>query len=441
LSWQLDQQVPPQDPPTEQGDTVAAINVVSTGLVQPTAVDWLPDGTMLIAEKGGVVKTFNNSALSSTPFIDISDIVNGTRDRGLLDIAVHPDFANNPYVYLLFTYDPPEVYNQAAGTNAGPDGKGNRAGRLIRVTADASNGYLTAEANSQVLLLGENSTWDNFNAFANSTVNFSEPPAGELPDGSYLQDFINSDSESHTVGGLAFAPDGALYVSIGDGASYNNVDRRADRVQHIDSLSGKILRIDPLTGDGLPDNPFYNGDPDANRSKVYQLGLRNPFRIAVDPVTGQLFIGEVGWTKWEEINSSGPGANFGWPFYEGGSGVSLVQPAYEATPEGQDFFSQNVPVDASLYALNHQADGINAIVMGDVYRGSAYGAEYQGNVFFNDLGQGIVRHASIDASGNVTDVNVFATGANVVVQISEGPDGFLYFADLDDGTVGRWEIV
>ncbi len=440
LSWQLDQQVPPQDPPTEQGDTVIGVDVVSSGLAQPTAIDWLPDGSMLIAEKGGVVKTFSGGTLSSTPFIDISGIVNNVRDRGLLDIAVHPDFENNPYVYLLFTYDPPEVF--AYSGLAGPDGVGNRAGRLIRVTADASNDYLTAVAGSEVVLLGTNSTWDNFNAFANSTFNFNEPPAGEFPDGSYLQDFIASDSESHTVGGLAFAADGALFVSIGDGASYNDVDVRADRVQHIDSLSGKVLRIDPITGEGLPDNPFYDsGDANANRSKVYQLGLRNPFRISVDPVTGRLFVGDVGWTKWEEINSAGAGANFGWPFYEGGNGVSQINVSYQNTPEGQDFFADNVSVDASLYALNHQADGINAIVMGDVYRGSQYGSEYQGDIFFNDLGQGIVRHASIDASGNVTDVNVFATGANVVVAIRQGPDGALYYVDLDDQQVGRWEFV
>ncbi|MFK8112025.1 MAG: DUF4347 domain-containing protein [Rubripirellula sp.] len=440
--WQLDQQVPPQDPPTEGGGTVVGVDVVTSGISQPTAVDWLPNGTMLIAEKNGVVRAANPSgSVGSSPFIDISAIVNGVRDRGLMDIAVHPDFVNNPYVYLLFTYDPPEVFNQQSGTLAGPDGRGNRAGRLIRVTADASNNYQTAVAGSDVVLLGANSTWANFNGFANSTVNFNEPPAGEFSNGTYLQDFIPSDSESHTVGGLAFAPDGSLFVSIGDGASYNQVDVRADRVQDIDSLSGKILRIDPLTGDGLSNNPFYNGNPDANRSKVYQLGLRNPFRISVNPTDGQLFVGDVGWGQWEEVNAAGPGANFGWPFYEGGSGNSLVQGSYASTPEGQAFFASSVTVEPSIYALNHAADGINAIVMGDTYTGALYGSEYTGDVFFNDLGQGIVRHASIDSLGNVTDVQTFATGANVVVGISQGPDGALYYVDLDDSVIGRWEIV
>ena len=193
LSWQLDQQVPPQDPPTEQGDTVVAIDIVTQGIFLPTAVDWLPDGTMLIAEKGGIVRTASGGVVSATPFIDISDMVNGVRDRGLLDIAVHPDFENNPYVYLLFTYDPPEVFNNTG--LAGPDGKGNRAGRLIRVTADAGNDYKTAVEGSEVVLLGTNSTWDNFNGFVNSTVDFDEPPAGINPDGTNIRDFIASDSE------------------------------------------------------------------------------------------------------------------------------------------------------------------------------------------------------------------------------------------------------
>lgn len=438
--WNMNQQAPPLDPPTEVGDTVVAVDIV-TGVTAPTAIDWLPDGTMLIAQKSGVVQTATAGQTGTSPFIDISSIVNNTRDRGLLDIAVHPDFENNPYVYLLFTYDPPEVFDQSNGTLAGPDGRGNRAGRLIRVTADATNDFKTAIAGSEVVLLGENSTWDNFNGFANSTADFNEPPAGENADGTYLQDFIASDSESHTVGGLAFGVNDELFVSIGDGASYNRVDIRADRVQDIDSLSGKVLRIDAINGNGLADNPFYNGNADANRSKVYQLGLRNPFRISVDDATGQLYVGDVGWSRWEEINAAGAGANFGWPFYEGRSGVNEAQSGYLGTPEGQAWLQRNEFITPSIYALSHQADGINAIVMGDVYRGSAYGSQYQGDVFFNDLGQGIVRHASINPDGSVGDVSVFATGANVVVAIAEGPDGALYYVDLDDSKVGRWELV
>ena len=410
---------------------------VVSALSLPTAIDWRAGSDqMFIAEKGGKVKVYENDEVLSEPFIDISNQVNGTRDRGLLDLALHPDFVNNPYVYLLFTYDPPEVFNNTG--EAGPDGKNNRASRLIRVTADAANGYRTAVANSEVVLLGKNSTWDNYNGFVNSTVDLDEPEAGVLPDGSYLQDFLNADSESHTIGAVEFGPDGALYVSNGDGASYNRVDPRAARVQDVDSLSGKILRIDPITGKGLSDNPFFNGDADANRSKVYQLGLRNPFRMTIDPDDGQIYIGDVGWTKWEEINAAGAGANFGWPYYEGGNGESLPTGGYADLPEAQDFYQNGPSVAPSLLGLNHRDDGINAIVMGDIYKGTVYDQAYQGDLFFNDLGQGIVRNVSLDANGNVASVDTFATGTSYVVQMIEGPDELLYYVNLVNGTVGRW---
>ena len=422
----------PVDSRTLDSETVIA------GLTEPTAIDWLTDGSnkMFIAEKGGVVKVFENGNLRSTPFIDISDQVNGIRDRGLLDIAIHPNFDANPYVYLLYTYDPPEVFNFTG--ESGPDGTNNRAARLIRVTADASTNYRTAVAGSEVVLLGKNSTWDNFNGQVNSTFDFDEAPAGILPDGSNLQDFLNADSESHTVGSVEFGPDGALYVSNGDGASYNRVDPRASRVQDIDNLSGKILRINPINGKGLSDNPFYNGDADANRSKVYQLGLRNPFRITVDPDNGKVYTGDVGWTQWEEVNAGEAGSDFGWPYYEGGDGESRQTVGYSSLPEAQAFYNSGTAVTPSFLGLNHNTTGINAIVMGDVYTGDAYPDRYKGDLFFGDLGQGIVRNISLDGNGDVSSVDTFTTEDPYIVQMVQGPDDLLYYVNLVNGTVSRW---
>ncbi len=425
-------------PPDLPGDNLTAESVAS-GLIQPVAIDFSPDGSNLyIAEQRGVVRVFRDGSLLPSPLLDFTDRVNGTFDRGLLDIAIHPDFGNNPYIYLLYTYDPPEVYNNTPGTFAGPDGNGNRAGRLTRVTADAATGYTTIVPDSEVILLGSNSVWANFNAFTNSTGDFDEPPAGILPDGSNLRDFIATDSESHTVGSVEFGTDGSLFVSIGDGTSFNRADPRTYRVQDIDNLSGKILRIDPITGNGLPDNPFFNGDAGANRSKVYQYGFRNPFRIAVHPDTGQLYVGDVGWTQWEEINTGAPGANFGWPHFEGGNGTNLRTGEYEDLPESVAFYPTNPTIEPSLLGLSHAIDGINAIVLGAVYNGDTYPAEFQGDLFFADLGRGIVQNVSLDSAGNVERVDTFATGHEIVVQIVQGPDGNLYYVDLDDGEVGRW---
>jgi glucose/arabinose dehydrogenase len=438
LSWSLSSNSnlleAPTPPPLVKKQTMV------TQLLQPTAVDWTADGSkMFIAEKGGVIKVFENGQLRSTPFIDLSSTVNSARDRGLLDIAVHPDFLNGkPYIYALYTYDPPETA-QNTGL-AGIDGVGNRAGRLTRITADANTNYTRAIANSEVVILGKNSTWNNFNAFVNSTRDFSEKPAGILPDGTNLRDFLAADSESHSIGSVEFGPDGTLYVTNGDGTSYNQMDPRTVRVQDIDNLSGKVLRIDPITGEGIASNPFYNGDANANRSKVYQYGLRNPFRMSVHPQTGQVYVGDVGWTQWEEINAGAAGANYGWPYFEGGSGVNIKTNSYQNLAAAQAFYISGKPVTPSIFALNHAADGINAIVMGDVYTGTALPSKYSGDLFFNDLGQGIVRNANLDASGKVTSVETFATGAQYVVQIAQGPDGNLYYVDLDDGLVGHWQI-
>ena len=282
-SWNFSLDVPPEDPPLNPSGDIVEQDLI-TGLNQPLALAWSPDGRNLyIAEKGGVIKVARDGSTNPTVLIDISDQVNNIQDRGLIDFAIHPDFEENGYVYLLYTYDPPEVFDNIGNTFAGPDGRGNRAGRLMRVTADASTDFTSIVPGSEVILLGTNSTWENFNAFVDSTVRLSEPQAGFTPGTGYLRDFINSDSLSHTVGSLAFALDGSLFVSIGDGASFNQTDPRALRVQSLDSLSGKVLRIDPLTGQGLSDNPFFDGDPDSNRSKVYQLGLRNPWRLAARP--------------------------------------------------------------------------------------------------------------------------------------------------------------
>ncbi|MGI9473202.1 MAG: lectin-like domain-containing protein [Rubripirellula sp.] len=438
LSWDVSLAAPPTNPSINPSGDVQATNLIS-GLNQPTAIVWTEDGrNMYISEKGGVVKVARDGVLLDDVVIDISDIVNGVRDRGLLDIAVHPDLDNHPYLYLLYTYDPPETENY--GGLAGQDAFGNRAGRLMKVELDASNDYTTIVANSEEIILGTNSTWDNFNGFVDSTLNFGAAPAGVNPDGSYVQDFIASDSQSHTIGSLAWGLDGNLFVSTGDGASYNQVDPRAVRVQDIDNLSGKVLRIDPLTGAGIADNPFATNDLFENRSKVYQLGLRNPFRITVNDATGEVFVGDVGWTKWEEINAGGAGMNYGWPYYEGAAGESQPTGGYRNLPGANDFYDSG---DGSppLVSLNHVADGIDAIMLGDFVNNGDLGFQYEGALFFNALGSGIVRYVTFDEDGNPVSVDTFTTGARYVVDIQQGVDGSLYYVNLAQGTVGKWEIV
>ena len=438
-SWNVTLEPPDPDPKQIPQGIIVENNIVS-GLNQPLAVQWALDGdNMYIAEKGGVLKVVRNGGAVQT-VIDISDRVNEYQDRGLIDFALHPDFEDNGYIYLLYTVDPPQVYDNIGNAFAGPDGKGNRAGRLIRVTANEATNFTTILPNSEVILLGTNSTWENFNAFTDSTLNFGEPPAGTLPDGSYLQDFINSDSRSHTVGSLAFDAEKKLFVSIGDGASFNATDVRALRVQDIGSLSGKVLRIDPITGNGLPSNPFFNGDPTANESKVYHYGLRNPWRLSIDSETDRLYIGETGLVNFEEINTGPAGTNFGWPYYEGGQGVNRQTPSYAGLPQARAFYQSGAYAKPGSIALAHGA-GSDTIVLGAVTEGLVYGPQYDGDVFYNDLARGVVRHADMNANGDLVSTQVFTTGAAYVVDMQQGPDNFLYYVNLVEGTVGRWELV
>ncbi|MCC5642546.1 PQQ-dependent sugar dehydrogenase [Nostoc sp. CHAB 5824] len=456
-----------------------ALEAVTSGLNQPTAFDWTSDQKrMFIAQKNGVVRVLDNGTLLSTPFINISGQVNDTRDRGLLGIAVHPDFGKttNPknYVYLLYTYDPPETNpnnpnNNPNSTLDNPDQNGNRTARLIRVEADPNTNYTTAITGSQVVLLGTNGTWENINRpDGNSTnVSLGYAPSGILNKDTgkpftslqdYLnnldkvqnvQNFIANDSESHSVGSVRFGTDGSLFVSLGDGTSYNGIDPRAIRVQDVNNLSGKILRIDAITGQGLSSNPFYNGDPDSNRSKVYNLGLRNPFRFTIDKSTNTPFIGDVGFDSYEEVNIGKPGANFGWPFYEGGLDangniVSVKQPSYSNLDAAKAFYSSGKTVAAPAYTYKHFAS--NSIVLGDFYTGNTFPSIYQDALFVGDFSQGTIDALKFDSQGKLVSVKRFASRADrpnlgVPTQITTGKDGNLYYANLTGGEIDRFRPV
>lgn len=402
-----------------------AFETVASGLGGGVAFDFAPDGRIFIAEKSGVIKVSQNGRVSR--FADLSKQVNNTHDRGLLGLAVHPQFPQQPYVYALFTYDPPEV--QRGSGYGGPDNLGARVARLVRLSADAAQGHNAALAGSEVVLLGKNSTYANIGA--PTARNGAKPSCG--PVGTYVQDCLPADEWSHTVGALRFAPDGSLFVSNGDGASYGGVQDYTVRSLELDSLAGKVLRIDPLTGRGYANNPFYNGNTASNRAKVYSYGLRNPFRFALQPQTGALFVGDVGWNTWEEVNS-GRGKNFGWPCYEGGNGSSLQQGGYRSLARCAALYT-NAGVSAAVYAYSHGSGG-SSVQLGDFYSGTRYPAPYRGALFISDINQGRVRYLTLNGAGAVTSAKDFGTAAGIS-QISAGPSGDLYFMNLYAGTLQR----
>ena len=411
--------------------------IVVSGLNSPISVEFLPDGRILVAEVSGVVEMIDGGTINPTPFIDISDEVNGVADRGLLGLAAHPDFPTTPYVYLLFTYDPPETSGQSG--NAGPDGAGHRALRLIRVTADIATGYATAVSGSDVILMGTASTAANIGDLSLAMNDTSDITCA--PSGTPVEDCIPADGESHTIGSVRFGIDGMLYVGNGDASSYTFVDSRALRSLDLDSMAGKIFRIDPITGQGLSDNPFWDGDADSNRSKVFNYGLRNPFRFTIDPYSGYPWIGDVGANTWEEINL-GSGGDFGWPCYEGGSGSSIQQPGYAALSECVSYYGSNSAI-AATYAWDHAGSG-SAALAGPVNTYSNYPAELDDALFIGDYVKGWIRYIPTDGAGNVLldgggdpIVNVFASGIFAMVDLAMGTDGNLHYVNFLTGELVR----
>ncbi|MBB4256499.1 DUF4082 domain-containing protein [Bradyrhizobium sp. CIR3A] len=428
-----------------------------SGLNQPAAMDWTPDGRyMLVAQKDGVVRVVDNGTLRSTPLIDLSSEINDFGDRGLLGIAVNPNFATNHYVYLLYTYDPPETAGQSG--LAAADQGGNRPCRLVRVTVDSST--MIADPASEVVLVGKNSTWAyTSRPDANSGGDPSIVPSGIVngttitapasqietgaqdndPDRAGIQnqnirDYLATDSDSHSIGAVHFGPDGYLYMTVGDGTSYNFVDPRAVRVQDIHNLSGKLLRIDPVTGEGAPGNPYYQaGDPNSNQSKVFYYGVRNAYRFSFDPVTNLPVLGDVGWNNWEELNTGPAGSNFGWPYFEGPNKTASYQNLSQAITFYNNGNRNNLsdpPAVFPILPLSHGApDNFHVITAGDFYN--------QNTMFFDDVYNGTIFAATLDANRQVASVQL-VDNVQGIVDMQKGPDGWLYGADIYDGTIRRW---
>jgi glucose/arabinose dehydrogenase len=397
---------------------------IVSGLSKATAFAFTGDGRIFIAFKNGFVRVWQNGALLPGNFIDLSSEVNNVLDRGLLGMALHPNFPNPPYVYLLYVYDPP-------GVNA--DGGGARVSRLIRVSA-----YLTdtnvADPSSKTVILGKNSTFANIGN-PNWLDDFDNPACGGP--GARVDDCIAADYDSHSVGRVMFAPDGSLFLSNGDNSSYYAPEIRALRSQDLNSLSGKIMRIDPDSGNGYADNPFYDGDPTHNRSRIWSYGLRNPFRFTLHPTTSQIYIGDVGWNAWEELNM-GRGKNFGWPCYEGGDGTNEVQPDFatytQTAPTCAALYATPSATQASIYGYWHGDGSRGAIIAGTIYSGTTFPITYQNTLFFADYTKGWIKYVTFSPTGSVT-INNFASGIlssnGGPVQVSLGPDSNLYYLIFD----------
>lgn len=213
-------------------------------------------------------------------------------------------------------------------------------------------------------------------------------------------------SEPNTIhhgGTIRFSPvDGMLYWSTGEN-SY------APNSQDLSNLHGKIIRIDPTTLKAAAGNPFLNTP--GVRPEIYAYGLRNPFRFAFTP-EGHLLVGDVGGASWEELNLVIAGGNYGWSLAEGYcDGCSFVNPiyAYPHTPQPA------------------RAGAITSVLY---YTSDALGEQYQNKVFISDYSLGWIKVLTFDEDfTSLIDVQTFDEDAGAILQLQQGPDGYLYELD------------
>ncbi|HIG76049.1 MAG TPA: PKD domain-containing protein, partial [Bacteroidetes bacterium] len=399
----------------------------------PVGVAASPDGRLFVAEKNGRVKVVHaDGTVPSTPFLDLPDVY-PDGDRGLLGIELHPDFPETPWVYVLYSVDD--------SPQPRPDSRSRGYGRLERYRLSESNPDV-ADLSSRQILFGES-----------------------------YEDGIPSCFNSHTIGTVAFGHDGSLFVGAGDGASWAEVDpgglypecfgenlvpeeqdQGAFRAQWTASLAGKILRLDPETGEGLADNPFYTGDPTDPESKVWALGLRNPFRFTVglrDPnlptAPGELFIGDVGWGSFEEINRARGGENFGWPCREGPRPL----PAYaSATPPNAALACEQpragVVTGPLAYFHHYLPDQSSpggrvafSITGGAFWDGDAYPERFQRRLFFADYSTGWVLAAEVNEDGIVAVEEVLSETYGLVDLTQDPVSGLLLAVDIAQQRIVR----
>jgi len=203
-----------------------------------------------------------------------------------------------------------------------------------------------------------------------------------------------------------------------------------------------VLRLDPVTGGGLPDNPFYSGNPDDLVSRVLARGLRNPFRSTLIPGTGPreaLFIADVGWNTWEEINLCVGGENFGWPCYEGLNPQNDYQ---GADPAGfcSSVAASHTPPEIAWHHSQSGAVGFrgNCATGLCVYTGQSYPEIYRGRLFFFDYGRNWLRAARLDDQFHIQDsISVGSNMAGPVELVSQPGTGDLVYASLGNAGIFR----
>ena len=341
------------------------LELVRTGLARPVAVRAAGDGSgrLFIVEQPGRIRIIDDGGLRQIPFLDIANRVrDAANEQGLLGLAFHPNYASNGRFFVNYT-----------------DLSGDTV--VAEYTRSAGNANLSDPSSEAIIM-------------------------------TIAQPFSN-----HNGGDLAFGPDGYLWIATGDGGSGGDPQGNG---QNPEALLGKLLRVDIDNGSTYaipPDNPFAD-DPEAS-DEIWALGLRNPWRFSFDRETGDLYIGDVGQSSFEEIDfesGSNPGGrNYGWNTMEGSS----------------CFATSNCSADGLTLPVAEYSHGSGCSVTGGyVYRGKRFPA-LRGLYFYGDYCSGTVWAF---APGEWTVAVVGQTGASIS-SFGEDEDGELYLTDLRAGSL------
>lgn len=333
-------------------------SVFASGLVLPTAMAVAPDGRIFVAEKGGNLRVVQNGTVLATPFTTLS--VNTVSERGLIGVALDPNFAANGFVYVYYT------------TNATTPV--NRVSRFVANPLDPN----VAIGSEQILLTD-----------------------------------IPSTNGNHNGGALVFGADGTLLIGAGDAGVSSNA-------QSFTTLAGKVLRINP-DGSIPTDNPFV-GAGGGTRTEIYAAGLRNPFTMAIQPGTsqfgiGRLFINDVGQSSFEEINEGAPGANYGWPSTEGPNPPNVAGVTYPIYSYAHGTGSLQGDSIAGGAFYNPTTASFPSNYVGDYI----FGDFVRSRIFVRDATSGTVSTLAPQTAGaGVVDIDVLPDGSVLYLSLNTG---------------------
>jgi glucose/arabinose dehydrogenase len=349
--------------PGEEGAAEVGLELVVDGLAAPLVFTPVPDdsGRFLIVDQVGLIYVLDaDGQLLETPFLDVSDrmvdLDEGYDERGLLGLALHPDYAENGRFFVYY---------------------------------------------SAPLRDGAPADWDHTSHVSEFQVSADDPNLAD-PDSEQILMQIDQPQVNHDGGQITFGPDGYLYIPLGDGGGADDVglghvedwyefNEGGNGQDMTENLLGSILRID-VDNEGengepyaIPeDNPFVGeeGVP----AEQWATGFRNPFRISFDMGgDNELFVGDAGQNRWEEVSIVSSGGNYGWNVKEGTHCFSTANPDQDAeecpseTPDGAPLIDPVIE-----YQNGNQPDGLGLVVIGGyVYRGSAL-PQFEGDYVFGD---------------------------------------------------------